>query len=124
MSEFVEAMTVVSSHSHPSQENNSVGQSSTKNSNPIVALKELVANLQREQNKIQDLLSYQFLELTPLMAARVTDSIGGVLVLYKNNKVHLEQVHCQDSKIGYAVSSVFEQVNYQINHHQKKYARN
>jgi len=130
MSEFVEAMTVVSSHSHPSQENNSVGQSSTKNSNPIVALKELVANLQREQNKIQDLLSSlgfalrsfsnlnQFLELTPLMAARVTDSIGGVLVLYKNNKVHLEQVHCQDSKIGYAVSSVFEQVNYQINHHQ------
>ncbi len=64
-----------------------------KRSNPIVALKELVANLQREQNKIQDLLSSlgfalrsfsnlnQFLELTPLMAARVTDSIGGALIL-------------------------------------------
>lgn len=135
MSEFVEAMTVVSSRDHPSQENSSVGNPSAKNSNPIVALKELVANLQREQNKIQDLLSSlgfalrsfsnlnQFLELTPLMAARVTDSIGGVLVLYKNNKVHLEQVHCQDSKIGLEVSSVFERVNYQINqsqvnHHQ------
>ena len=135
MSKFVEAMTVASSHSHPSQENNSVEQSSSKNPNPIVALKELVASLQREQNKIQDLLSSlgfalrsfsnlnQFLELTPLMAARVTDSIGGVLVLYKNNKVHLEQVHCQDSKIGFEVSSVFERVNYQINqssinHHQ------
>ncbi|MGB5636471.1 MAG: GAF domain-containing SpoIIE family protein phosphatase [Waterburya sp.] len=127
MSKFVEAMTVVSSHDHPSQENNSFGKPSAKNSNPIVALKELVANLQREQNKIQDLLSSlgfalrsfsnlnQFLELTPLMAARVTDSIGGVLVLYKNNKVHLEQVHCQDSKIALEVSSVFERVNYQIN---------
>ncbi|MEN9519271.1 MAG: hypothetical protein RLZZ381_1859, partial [Cyanobacteriota bacterium] len=27
MSKFVEAMTVASSHSHPSQENNSVGES-------------------------------------------------------------------------------------------------
>ena len=126
MSKFVEAMTVVSSHSHPSQENNSVGKSSVKNSNPIVALKELVANLQREQNKIQDLLSSlgfalrsfsnlnQFLELTPLMAARVTDSIGGVLILYKGGKVHLEQVHCQDSKIGLEVANVFKQVNYQL----------
>lgn len=128
MSKFVEAMTVASSHSHPSQENNSVGNS-PKNSNPVVALKELVANLQREQNKIQDLLSSlgfalrsfsnlnQFLELTPLMAARVTDSIGGALVLYKGNRAHLEQVHCQDSKIGLEISSVFEQINSQINHH-------
>ena len=126
MSKFVEAMTVVSSHSHPSQENNSVGQSSVKNSNPIVALKELVANLQREQNKIQDLLSSlgfalrsfsnlnQFLELTPLMAARVTDSIGGVLILYRNGKVHLEQVHCQDSKIGLEVNNFFKQISFQI----------
>ncbi|MGF1589522.1 MAG: GAF domain-containing SpoIIE family protein phosphatase [Pleurocapsa sp.] len=127
MSKFVEAMTVVSSHSHPSQENDSVGKSDSKNSNPVMALKELVANLQREQNKIQDLLSSlgfalrsfsnlnQFLELTPLMAARVTDSIGGVLILYKGNKVHVEQVHCQDSKLGLEVSSVFERVKYQIN---------
>ncbi|MEM7592220.1 MAG: PP2C family protein-serine/threonine phosphatase [Cyanobacteria bacterium P01_A01_bin.83] len=127
MSKFVEAMTVVSSHSHPSQESNNLSESSPKKSNPIVALKELVANLQREQHKIQDLLSSlgfalrsfsnlnQFLELTPLMAARVTDSIGGVLILYKNNKVHLEQVHCQDSKVGLEVSRLFEGINYQIN---------
>ena len=127
MSKFVEEMTFIPSHSHPSQENNSVDRSS-EGLNPIVALKELVANLQREQNKIQDLLSSlgfalrsfsnlnQFLELTPLMAARVTDSIGGALVLYKDNRVHLEQIHCQNSKIGLEVSSAFEKVNYQINH--------
>ncbi|NJK55315.1 MAG: PP2C family protein-serine/threonine phosphatase [Pleurocapsa sp. SU_5_0] len=130
MSKFVEAMTVASSHSHPSQENNSVGESAVQNSNAIVALKELVANLQREQNKIQDLLSSlgfalrsfsnlnQFLELTPLMAARVTDSIGGALILYKDSKVHLEQIHCQDHKVGLEVSEVFKRVNYQINHQQ------
>ena len=127
MSKFVEAMTVVPSHSHPSQESNSVSQSSNGETDPIVALKELVANLQREQNKIQDLLSSlgfalrsfsnlnQFLELTPLMAARVTDSIGGVLILYKGNKIHLEQIHCQDNKISLEVKQVFERVNYQIN---------
>ena len=127
MSKFVEAMTVVPSHSHPSQQTNTVSQSSSGETNPVVALKELVANLQREQNKIQDLLSSlgfalrsfsnlnQFLELTPLMAARVTDSIGGVLVLYKGNTVHLEQLHCQDNKIGLEVRQIFEKVNYQIN---------
>ena len=127
MSKFVEAMTVASSHSHPSQENNSVDQSLPKTISPAVALKELVASLQREQNKIQDLLSSlgfalrsfsnlnQFLELTPLMAARVTDSIGGALVLYKTNKVRLEQVHCQDSKVGIQVNNAFERVNNQIN---------
>ena len=47
MSKFVEEMTFIPSHSHPSQENNSVDKSS-EGLNPIVALKELVANLQRE----------------------------------------------------------------------------
>ena len=54
--------------------------------NPVVALKELVARLRREQNKTQDLLislgfalrSFnnlnQFLELIPLIASRVTDA--------------------------------------------------
>lgn len=127
MSKFVEAMTVVPSHSHPSQDNNSIAHSSIEDSNPIVALKELVANLQREQNKVQDLLSSlgfalrsfsnlnQFLELTPLMAARVTDAIGGALVLYKGNRVHLEQIHCQDNQLGLEARRVFEKVNYQIN---------
>lgn len=127
MSKFVEAMTVVPSHSHPSQEDNSVSQLSSEETNPIVALKELVSNLQREQNKIQDLLSSlgfalrsfsnlnQFLELTPLMAARVTDSIGGALVLYKGNKVYLEQIHCQDNKVGLEVRQIFDRVNSQVN---------
>ena len=127
MSKFVEAVTVVNSHSHPSQDNNGVAQSSSEDTNPIVALKELVGNLQREQNKVQDLLSSlgfalrsfsnlnQFLELTPLMAARVTDSIGGALILYKDNRIHLEQIHCQDSQIGLEMRRVFDKVNYQIN---------
>ena len=79
--------------------------------NPVLALKELVARLHREQHKIQDLLSSlgfalrsfnnlnQFLELIPLMATRVTDADGGALILYKaNGQVKLEQLHCQDSK--------------------------
>ena len=52
------------------------------------------------------------------MAARVTDSIGGVLILYKGGKVHLEQVHCQDSKFGLEIANAFRQVNYQINQSQ------
>jgi sigma-B regulation protein RsbU (phosphoserine phosphatase) len=76
----------------------------------VFALKELVARLNREQHKIQDLLSSlgfalrsfnnlnQFLELIPLMASRVTDSDGGALLLLKpNGQVRLERLHCQDS---------------------------
>jgi sigma-B regulation protein RsbU (phosphoserine phosphatase) len=77
----------------------------------VFALKELVARLNREQNKIQDLLSSlgfalrsfnnlnQFLELTPLIASRVTDAEGGALVLFKpNGQMRLERLHCQDSQ--------------------------
>ncbi len=77
---------------------------------PVVALKELVARLNREQHKIQDLLSSlgfalrsfnnlnQFLELIPLMASRVTDSDGGALIMFKpNGQVRLERLHCQDT---------------------------
>ncbi len=77
--------------------------------NPVVALKELVARLYREQNKVQDLLSSlgfalrsfnnlnQFLELIPLMATRVTDADGGALFMYKpNGQVSLEKLHCQN----------------------------
>lgn len=83
--------------------------SSTTDLNPVVALKELVARLYREQNKVQDLLSSlgfalrsfnnlnQFLELIPLMATRVTDADGGALFLYKpNGQVSLEKLHCQN----------------------------
>ena len=78
---------------------------------PVYALKELVARLHREQHKIQDLLSSlgfalrsfnnlnQFLELIPLMAARVADADGGALILFKpNGQVRLERLHCQDNQ--------------------------
>ncbi|MEC4983217.1 MAG: PP2C family protein-serine/threonine phosphatase [Oscillatoria sp. PMC 1068.18] len=74
---------------------------------PILALKELVSNLHREQRKVQNLLSSlgfalrsfnnlnQFLELIPLMATRVTDADGGALILFKpNGQIRLERLHC------------------------------
>lgn len=82
---------------------------SSTDASPVYALKDLVAKLYREQNKIQDLLSSlsfalrslknlnQFLELTPLIASRVTDSDGGALVLFKpDGQMRLERLHCQD----------------------------
>jgi len=75
---------------------------------PVFALRELVARLQREQFKIQDLLSSlgfalrslnnlnQFLELIPLIASRVADATGGALILFRSDgRVRLEQLHCQ-----------------------------
>ena len=75
----------------------------------VVALKQIVAQMQREQLKIQDLLSSlgfalrslnnlnQFLDLIPLMATRVTDADGGALLLYKpNGEIKLERLHWQD----------------------------
>lgn len=73
-------MSQVPSHS------TEINSSATTDVTPVVALKELVARLHREQKKIQDLLSSlgfalrsfnnlnQFLELIPLMATRVTDA--------------------------------------------------
>jgi len=76
----------------------------------VFALKEMVSRLHREHNKVQDLLSSlgfalrsftnlnQFLELTPLIASRVTDADGGALVMYRpNGQMRLERVHCQDN---------------------------
>lgn len=87
------------------------GSTSAAEGTPVSALKELVARLHREQHKIQDLLSSlgfalrsfnnlnQFLELIPLMAARVTDADGGALILFKpNGQVKLERLYCQESQ--------------------------
>ena len=76
---------------------------------PVVVLKELLAQLNREQNKTQDLLSSlgfalrsftnlnQFLELVPLMVSRVTDADGGALVIFRaNGQMRLERIHCSD----------------------------
>ena len=122
-------MTIAPVPRHQPQENETtITNSGNREDNPILALKELVASLQREQNKIQDLLSSlgfalrsfsnlnQFLELTPLMAARVTDADGGALILFKNNgQLRLEQLHCYDSQICQEVRHVFERANYHIN---------
>jgi sigma-B regulation protein RsbU (phosphoserine phosphatase) len=88
---------------------------------PVFALKELVSRLHREHNKVQDLLSSlgfalrsftnlnQFLELTPLIASRVTDAEGGALVLFKpNGQVRLERVHCQSGAQCQDVRKVLE----------------
>lgn len=105
----------------------------SNNTRPVLVLKELVATLQKEQNKIQTLLSSlgfalrsfnnlnQFLELTPLMAARVTDAQGGALILYeKNDKVSLEQLYCPYNKSGQYIRKNLEKIIYQINLNQGK----
>ncbi|NES99610.1 MAG: PP2C family protein-serine/threonine phosphatase [Sphaerospermopsis sp. SIO1G1] len=114
----------VSQFPHHSTENNN---SATTDVTPVVALRELVARLHREQNKIQDLLSSlgfalrsfnnlnQFLELIPLMAARVTDADGSALFLYKpNGQVRLEQLHWQDSQQRKNIRKALEIASSQI----------
>ncbi|BAZ37822.1 serine phosphatase [Calothrix sp. NIES-4101] len=109
--------------SQPTDSNNSA----TTDVTPVVALKELVARLHREQNKIQDLLSSlgfalrsfnnlnQFLELIPLMATRVTDADGSALFLYKpNGQVRLEQLHWQDSRQRKDIRKALETASSQI----------
>ncbi len=99
----------------------------TGDKSPVHALKQLVARLRREQHKTQDLLislgfalrSFnnlnQFLELIPLMAARVTDADGGALVLYKpNGQVRLDQIHCHDSHQCPDIRKALETVNSQF----------
>ncbi|MBD2090691.1 PP2C family protein-serine/threonine phosphatase [Microcoleus sp. FACHB-1515] len=94
---------------------------------PVFALKELVSRLNREQNKIQDLLSSlgfalrsfnnlnQFLELTPLIASRVTDADGGALVLFKpNGQMRLERLHCPDTQQCQDVRKALETATRQV----------
>jgi sigma-B regulation protein RsbU (phosphoserine phosphatase) len=94
---------------------------------PVFALKELVARLQREQAKIQDLLSSlgfalrslnnlnQLLELIPMIATRVTDASGGALVLFRpNGQVKLEQLHCQSPDQCQNVRSALEAATRQV----------
>ncbi len=108
---------------HPTDSNSSA----TTDVTPVVALKELVARLHREQNKIQDLLSSlgfalrsfnnlnQFLELIPLMATRVTDAEGSALFLYKpNGQIRLEQLHWQDTQQKKNIRKALETASSQI----------
>ena len=99
----------------------------------IVVLKELVSALQREQIRIQDLLSSlgyalrsfsnlnQILELTPLIATRVTDAVGSSLLLYdEENYLRLEQIHFQDNELEREVRRALEKIVYKINSKSKK----
>ncbi|MEM9215875.1 MAG: PP2C family protein-serine/threonine phosphatase [Cyanobacteria bacterium P01_F01_bin.150] len=94
---------------------------------PVLALKDVVTRLYREQNKIHDLLSSlsfalrslknlnQFLELTPLIASRVTDAEGGALILIKSDgQLRLERLHCQTSEGCPTVRQSLEQAALQI----------
>lgn len=75
----------------------------------VSAHKQLVARLQREQIKIQDLLGSlsfslrsfnnlnQFLALIPLIASRVTDADAAALMLFRSSgQVSLEQLYCHE----------------------------
>ncbi|NEP16928.1 MAG: PP2C family protein-serine/threonine phosphatase [Leptolyngbya sp. SIO4C1] len=94
---------------------------------PVFALKELVARLQREQYKIQDLLSSlgfalrslnnlsQFLELIPMIASRVTDASGGALVLFRpDGQLRLERLYCQHEDECQTVRFALESATRQI----------
>lgn len=114
----------MSSGSSPSFESSG---SSLPETPPVFALKELVARLQREQYKIQDLLSSlgfalrslnnlnQFLELIPMIASRVTDAGGGALVLFRaDGQVRLERLHCQSDDHCQDVRSALEAATRQV----------
>ncbi len=84
------------------------GSPSLSQVTPVVALKELVASLTRQQKKTHELLSNlgfalrsfknlnQFLELIPLMVTRVTDGEAGAIILFKKTgQLQIQQLHCQ-----------------------------
>lgn len=120
-------MTVVPvpRNSHPSL--SSRASSIEPDATPILALKQLVARMHREQQNVNDLLSSlgyalrsfnnlnQFLELIPLVASRVTDSDGGALVLFKpNGQVRFQQLHCQEGRQCQDIREALETATRQI----------
>ncbi|MFW6264315.1 MAG: PP2C family protein-serine/threonine phosphatase [Cyanobacteriota bacterium] len=96
---------------------------------PVFALKELVSRLHKEQRKVQNLLSSlgfalrsfnnlnQFLELIPLMSARVADADGSAVIQFKaNGQVILEQLYCQDSNPCQDLRQALEQATREVSH--------
>jgi len=86
-------------------------------------LRAQIAKLSREQTKVQDLLSSlgfalrsfnnlnQFLELTPLMSARVVDADGGALVLFDaQGQVQLEKFYCGEGGDCQFIRQAFTQL--------------
>jgi sigma-B regulation protein RsbU (phosphoserine phosphatase) len=120
-------MTTVPVPRQPSQPSDRNRQEAASEITPVLALKELVARLHREQTKIQDLLSSlsfalrsfsnlnQFLELIALIASRVTDSEVTALVLFKpNGQVRLEHLHCHDAHQCQEVRQALEIATHQL----------
>jgi len=118
-------MTTLPAPRQPSQPFNQ-GQEGISNVTPVLALKELVARLHREQSQVQDLLSSlsfalrsfnnlnQFLELIPLITSRVTDADAAAVVLFKpNGQVRLEQLHCHDADLCQRIRKAFKLVPHQ-----------
>lgn len=77
----------------------------------IQELRQILATIDREQNKIQELLGFlgyalrsvgnlkQLLELVPLIASTVTEADGSILILFKHqNPRHLQSIHCLDRR--------------------------
>jgi len=103
------------------------GSDARPEATPAFALKELVTRLQREQFKIQDLLSSlgfalrslnnlnQFLELIPMIASRVTDATGGALILFNpEGHIRLERLHCQSDDHCQDVKMALEAATRQV----------
>lgn len=120
-------MTAVPMPPGSSQSFESASSGALPEATPVFALKELVARLQREQYKIQDLLSSlgfalrslnnlnQFLELIPMIASRVTDATGGALVLFRaDGQMRLEKLHCQSDDQCQNVRSALEAATRQV----------
>lgn len=110
----------------PPGSSNTPGQD-VPDATPAFALRELVNRLQREQYKIQDLLSSlgfalrslnnlnQFLELIPMIASRVTDATGGALILFRQDgQVRLEKLHCQSDESCHEVKVALEAATRQV----------
>ncbi|EAW37346.1 PP2C family protein-serine/threonine phosphatase [Lyngbya sp. PCC 8106] len=102
-------------------------QSTPTEITPVRTLKELVARLHREQQNVNELLSSlgfalrsfknlnQFLELTPLVASRVTDADGGALVLFKpNGQVRFQRLHCQEGRQCQDIRQALETATRQV----------
>lgn len=111
----------------PPGSSNTSGQNAQPEATPAFALRELVTRLQREQFKIQDLLSSlgfalrslnnlnQFLELIPMIASRVTDATGGALILFRpDGQVRLERLHCQSDDQCQDVKMALEAATRQV----------
>ncbi|MFY7802460.1 MAG: SpoIIE family protein phosphatase [Limnoraphis robusta] len=121
-------MTALPLPQHSDRSTESFTSSSTPTDiSPVRTLKELVARLHREQQNVNELLSSlgfalrsfknlnQFLELTPLVASRVTDADGGALVLFKpNGQVRFQRLHCQEGRQCHDIRQALETATRQV----------